>query len=64
MTSRIFTNTEKLAGIERELRYRRRVYKNRVAAEKMTQALADEQIALFEAIAEDYRAHAQKERLL
>lgn len=59
-----FTAEEKLAGIERELKYRRRVYPRRIEAQKMTQSLADEQITLFEAIAEDYRAQAQKERLL
>lgn len=62
--SRIFTAAEKLAAVERELKYRRRVYARRVAERKMTQALSDEQIAVFEAIGADYRAAAEKERLL
>ena len=64
MIAPAFTSAEKLAAVERELTYRRRVYARRVADEKMTQALADRQIALFEAIAADYRAAAEKERLL
>lgn len=64
MTAPAFTAAEKLAAVERELTYRRRVYVRRVADEKMTQALADRQIALFEAIAADYRATAEKERLI
>lgn len=64
MTAPAFTAAEKLAAVERELTYRRRVYARRVADEKMTQALADRQIALFEAIAADYRAAAEKERLI
>lgn len=64
MSERIFTNAEKLKAVERELGYRRRVYAHRVANQKMTQSLADEQIAVFEAIEIDYRALARKERLL
>lgn len=64
MSAPPFTAAEKLAAVERELTYRRRVYARRVADEKMTQAMADRQIALFEAIAVDYRAAAEKERLI
>lgn len=64
MSERVFTAAEKLKGVERELGYRRRVYARRVAAGQMTQQLADEQIAIFEAIADDYRALAGRERLL
>lgn len=60
----IFTADDKLAAVERELGYRRHVYARRVEAERMTQAMADKQIAVFEAIAADYRAAAEKERLL
>ena len=60
----IFTAAEKLRAVERELAYRRRVYARRVGTGKMTQAMADKQIALFEAIAEDYTAAAKKERLI
>lgn len=59
-----FTNTEKLAAVNRELGYRRRVYERRVAEGKMSKALADEQIAVFEQIAEDYRKLTEGERLL
>lgn len=59
-----FTAEEKLNAVERELGYRRRVYPRRVSEGKMSQELADEQIALFEAIASDYRDRASSERLL
>ena len=39
-----------LEGAERELRLRRQVYPNRVAQRRMTQAKADEEIAVMEAI--------------
>jgi hypothetical protein len=58
------TNREKLDAVERELTLRRRVYPNRVACHRMSQAFADEQIAIFEAIAADYRQLAGAERLL
>jgi hypothetical protein len=64
MAERRFTAGEKLAAVERELGYRRRVYSRRVADRTMTQTLADEQIAVFEAIRSDYIALAEKERLL
>jgi hypothetical protein len=59
-----YSNEDKLAAVERELGYRRRVYARRVAEGKMTQKLADEQIAVFQAIAEDYRDRAAGDRLL
>lgn len=58
------TAKDKLDAIERELNYRRRVYPRMVGAGKMTQTLADKQIALFEAIRDDYAKQAQGERLL
>jgi hypothetical protein len=61
---RPFSAQEKLDAVERELRFRRRVYPRRVDDGRMTKASADAQIALFEAIAEDYRALAAGERLL
>ncbi len=64
MSDRIFTATEKHAAVERELTYRRRVYGRRVADGKMTQKLADEQIAVMEAIAKDYEQQAASERLI
>lgn len=60
----MFTDTEKLDAIRRELKYRRRVYAKRVAEGTMTKALADKQIAIFEAIEADYVPKAEKERLL
>lgn len=50
------TTADKIAAIERELRYRRRVYARRVSLKKMSQDQADKQILIFEAILEDYRA--------
>ena len=59
-----FTATEKLAAVERELKYRHRVYSRMILDNKMNQEFANRQIGVFEAIAEDYREQAQKERLL
>lgn len=58
------TAQQKLEAVERELGFRRRVYGRRVSEGKMTQRLADEQISVFEAIADDYRGKAAGERLL
>lgn len=60
----MFTAQEKLDAVERELTMRRRVYPNRVACHRMTQRFADQQIALFEAIAADLREYAAVEREL
>lgn len=54
-----FTAQQKLEAVERELGFRRRVYARRVE-----ERIADEQIAVFEAIAADYREKAAGERLL
>jgi hypothetical protein len=59
-----FSASEKLDAVEREIAMRRHVYPNRVEARRMTQAFADRQIAIFEAIADDLRAEAQSERLI
>lgn len=59
-----FTAGQKLEAVSRELGFRRRVYARRVADGKMTQRLADEQIAVFEAIEADYQKAAAGERLL
>jgi hypothetical protein len=58
------TAEQKLSAVERELRYRRRVYPRLIEAQKMTPEAAASQIAVFEAIEADYRTLAQKERLL
>lgn len=61
---RTFTATDKLRAVERELKYRHRVYERKVSEGSMTRVAADEQIAVMEAIAADYRELAAKERLL
>lgn len=53
-TPAIFTREMKREAIERELKYRRSVYARRVSDGKMSQKAADYQIAVFEAILEDY----------
>lgn len=58
----IFTELDKFKAIERELGYRRRVYPRLIESGKMTRELAAEQIALFEAILNDYRDKAESER--
>ena len=60
----IITATEKLNAIEREVRYRRRVYPRLISEGRMTDGFAATQIEIFEAIADDYRVPAAKERLL
>ena len=49
-----FSREQKREAILREITFRERVYERRVAEGKMSQKFADEQIAIFEAIAEDY----------
>lgn len=56
MTSPLYTATEKRVAIERELRHRRRVYDRLVGEGKMTPTRRQHEIAIMEAIAEDYRA--------
>lgn len=51
----IFDRDMKREAIERELKLRRSVYPRRIADKKMTQALADKQIAVMEAILKDYQ---------
>lgn len=61
---RRFTAQEKLQCVERELKQRRFVYPRRVEAGKMSKPMMDEQLALMEAIVEDYTELAAKDRLL
>lgn len=49
-----FTAQQKQAAAEREVKMRKRVYPRWVEQGRMTQAKADEEIALMEAIAADY----------
>jgi hypothetical protein len=58
-----FTMHDMLTEIERELAQRRRVYPRLIAAGKMSQATADRQIAIMEAIRDDYRRKAEEEML-
>lgn len=64
MSASPFTAQQKLDAVEREIGFRRRVYERRVADKKMSQQKADHEIAIFEAIASDYREKAAGERLL
>lgn len=56
-----FTVTQKLAAVERELRHRRQFYPRLVGKRAFSQAYADQQIALMEAIAANYRRQAEME---
>jgi hypothetical protein len=60
----MFTAEQKRKAVERELSFRRRVYPRFIEQQKMTQQLADEQIAIFEAIRSDYTDAETKERLI
>ena len=59
-----YSAADKLACAERELKMRERVYPRWVANGKMTEAKARQETETMRAIAEDYRAQAQGERLL
>jgi hypothetical protein len=59
-----FSAADKRAAVERELVYRRRVFKRLVDAGKMKQSAMDTQIAIFEAIRDDYSAIEATERLV
>jgi len=58
------TVEDKRRSAERELGMRRRVYPRWVEIKKMTQAMSDREIAIMEAIVDDYRALEAKERLI
>jgi hypothetical protein len=60
------TNTaaQKLRAIERELKLRKRVYPRWVESGRMSQKQAAEEIAIMEAIAQDYQELVEQERLL
>jgi hypothetical protein len=59
-----FTAEQKRACAERELKMRERVYPRWIADRRMTQAKADEEIALMRAIMADYADMTAGERLL
>ena len=50
---------EKRECAEREVKMRRRVYPNWIAAGRMTQEAADKQIAMMDEIAADYRGKSE-----
>lgn len=58
------TAAEKLACAEREAKMRERAYPRWVEAGRMSQSTADREIATMRAIAADYRAQVDGERLL
>jgi hypothetical protein len=60
-TGGLFSTNEKLACVERELRYRIRVYARLVAEGKMSDRQAGREIAVMGAIVEDYRALRDQE---
>lgn len=49
-----FTDAQKRACVDREVKMRRRVYPRWVESGRMAQADADREIAVMEAIARDY----------
>lgn len=55
-----FMAQHKLEAINRELGFRRTVYARRVAEKRMSQKQSDEQIAVFEAIRDDYERIAPR----
>ena len=59
-----FTAQQKREAVDRELSYRRRVFARMVENGKMTRRTMDEQIAIFEAIREDYSNAEASERLI
>lgn len=64
MSAPTFSAMEKQACAERELKMRERVYPRWVENGRMTQAKADQEIAIMREIAAEYAEKAQGERLL
>lgn len=60
----IFTAQEKREAVEREIKFRQRVFPRLIENGKMTRQLADQQIAIFKAIRDDYANAEQGERLI
>jgi len=58
-----FSAEQLAACAEREVKQRRRVYPRWVEDGRMSQAFADEQFAMMEQIAREYRAKADAEAL-
>ena len=51
----MITARQKLDCVERELKIRRQVYRNKIMTGRMTQAQADYEIEVMAAIVEEYR---------
>ena len=60
----IFTAEQKLRIVRREIERRQKIYPNRIMTGRMKQSEADWEIAVMEAIEQDYDMAAKKERLL
>lgn len=56
-----FSAARKMKAVERELGYRRRVFKRRVENGDLHPSIADEEIRVFEAIRDDYARLAKAE---
>lgn len=56
-----FSSREKYEAADREAKYRARVYPRWVAAARMTQSIANTQLALMLSIAADYKKLAEIE---
>jgi len=50
-----YTDAEKLKEIEREITIRKKIYPSWVAQNRLSYAAAEKQLAILQAIAEDYR---------
>lgn len=61
--ARTFTLDHKIAAIQRELGMRRKVYPARVNMRKMTQAEADHETGVMEAILADYQAQRPEQQM-
>jgi hypothetical protein len=59
-----FTVAEKLKCAKRELALRQAVYPKFIASGRLKQQSADQEIALMQAIVDDYTALEQTERLI
>jgi hypothetical protein len=60
----MITATHKLHCVERELKFRLRVYERLVERGKMTKRQRDREIELMTAIVDDYKQQAEQERLV
>lgn len=59
-----FTNEDKRAAVEREIKYRMRVYSRLVVEGKMTTEKSERELGVMQEILEDYQALVEKDRLL